>query len=397
MFLQPVVEPHVPFTELGITGAAGLVIPLAVARENPEVAQQQPGGLDIPALLGIGARLDGIDSIVDVPGRRHRAQPEGTGAPGHMRRVEHRVDVLAVLTLVQVLLVLNGSTQLQAGDTGVLQVGGIGGVGGIGLGHFLTAVADQVLALIGIQHQAGCERRVIAPAGRELTAQGQTALPPGGGDDVLLDVIALHPVERVRLVGLVENTHGDQEQARLHAHVAAQVVFYVGLLQFNFAVLAVAGDRVLQFHLGEHPGGVAELVPEVEHEAVKIQLVLVAAVVIFVGQVVVVHLAVAADLGALGPAGRQRMAARHQALLDHAGGGFHLDAGFLDLVVRRGDLLLEPGNFRLLLLNDGPHLLGRGRGRDGGGATQADYQARCQFFHLYCPLYWSCANWQRGY
>ena len=135
-------------------------------------------------------------------------------------------------------------------------------------------------------------------------------------------------------MGLVENTHGDQEQARLHAHVAAQVVFYVGLLQFNFAVLAVAGDRVLQFHLGEHPGGVAELVPEVEHEAVKIQLVLVAAVVIFVGQVVVVHLAVAADLGALGPAGRQRMAARHQALLDHAGGGFHLDAGFLDLVVR---------------------------------------------------------------
>ena len=56
----------------------------------------------------------------------------------------------------------------------------------------------------------GCE--IVAPAFTEAADELQSAFPPGGRDDVLLDRVALDAVEGVGLVGLVQDADRNQEE-----------------------------------------------------------------------------------------------------------------------------------------------------------------------------------------
>ena len=94
---------------------------------------------------------------------------------------------------------------------------------------------------------------VIAPAGCDFAVDADTAGPPGGRNNIRFDRVALHAVECRWLMGLVENSHGQEEQARPGVLVRCQVVLDVGLLDFDFALVVVVGtgDNVLDFDLGE--------------------------------------------------------------------------------------------------------------------------------------------------
>jgi hypothetical protein len=204
---------------------------------------------------------------------------------------------------------------------------------------------------------------VVIPAGRDVAAQADAAFPPGGRDDGVLDRVALHAVEGVRLVVLVEDADRQQEQAELRVLGFEQVALDVGLFELDLALLALAGDGVFEFHFREQARPGVELVPDEQHEAVKVDLVLAL-------KTVPVHLAVAAEAGLVGPRwpARSGFLAR---LFHRLAVGGHLLLDLLVLGLQRGDFLLRGGELRLQLRQRLLDAVDRRRGVRAGRGCKA--------------------------
>jgi hypothetical protein len=147
-------------------------------------------------------------------------------------------DIL--LPLGHVALPLGGGAQLHPRHTGPLDASGDRLVVGLGLGDLLAPLADQERVVPGGGYiQAGGGVDVIAEPPAQLAMQPCAGLPPGGGDDIGLHRIALHAIERRRLVALVEVPHRDQEQAGLQGVSVGEIEVDIGLLQLHLHLARV--------------------------------------------------------------------------------------------------------------------------------------------------------------
>ena len=131
------------------------------------------------------------------------------------------------------------------------------------------------------------------------------------------DRVTLDAVERVGLMGLVEDTDRHQEQTGIDRTVVIEIDLDVGLLEFDLTRLAFTCEGVFQFEFGEQAYLVVELVVEVEHEAVEVDLVAT-----LVAEVVVMQFAVAAD---------RHIVAAADIALHGFGHGFELCLEFVEL------------------------------------------------------------------
>ena len=184
-------------------------------------------------------------------------------------------------------------------------------------------------------------------------------------------------------MGQVEDADGHQEKARAAVDLLAEGEIDVGLLEFDLAVLAVAGDGVLELELGYERDAVGEIVIEVKDEPMEIKFLLAV-------EVVVMQLAIAADAGPVGPAvAARRVAVAH--LLEHIADDLDFLVGRLCLVAGARQLGLKLFDLPLLLLDDAPHFLGIGgvgrTGRkDNHQPGQESQTALRVEFHRVAPL-----------
>ena len=130
---------------------------------------------------------------------------------------------------------------------------------------------------------------------------------------------------------------------------------------------------MLDFQFRSESKLVVEVVVEEQNETMEVDFVRVAAV--------IMHFAVAADIGAVPPSLRGP-GILTLCRLDHIAGRFHLGLGL-------SEAASQPLDFFLLLLNDRPHFLGRGCFRRGdgrvgecggecrGGGDERGFEHRC--------------------
>src|SRR6185369_2218216 len=119
----------------------------------------------------------------------------------------------------------------------------------------------------------------------------QAAFAPRARDDRGLDEVALDAVERGRLVVLVEQSRGDEEQARAQRPLASQLALDERLFDLDLAGIAGRRDRVLDLELGDELGLLVEAMLQAEDKAGEVGDRLRAVV----GRAVVVDLAVARE------------------------------------------------------------------------------------------------------
>jgi len=223
----------------------------------------------------------------------------------------------ATRTLGNILLILAADPQFDARNAFPLEAPGVSNVLGGCFGHALPAAAQGKIAA---HLQAGVGGEIVGEALAEGAAERHAPFAPGGRDDLVLDPVALDTEEGRRFVGLVDDADRHQEQTGAQAMAiilteaptegGGQVGFEKGLLQLDRTVLFVIGVFDFQFGLQAQP--VVEAMAGKQHEAMEVDFVRVAAV--------VVHLAITADRGALPPAVAAE-AAVGEGSFDRAAGG----------------------------------------------------------------------------
>ena len=170
----------------------------------------------------------------------------------------------------------------------------------------------------------------------------------------------------------VEDAYRNEEHAALDVLAGCQVVFDVGLFQFDLTVLSIAADGMFQLQLRPEAQPVGELVAEKQDKTGEIDLLLAPVVCV---QIFVVQLAVATNLSSFCPA--RGGGGRLLALL----GDFHRCLGFF---FGRFHVLFQRLDLALLFLDDAPHLFLAGHFSSNGqgtvgqqGGAQADTGAAC--------------------
>ncbi|OIQ67155.1 hypothetical protein GALL_512680 [mine drainage metagenome] len=73
---------------------------------------------------------------------------------------------------------------------------------------------------------------------------------------------------------LIQYPQRHQHQTGTQIDLRQQIVFDVGLLDLGFALVACAGNRMLDFEFGIHTQFIVETVPEKQHEAIEVDLIL---------------------------------------------------------------------------------------------------------------------------
>ena len=162
-------------------------------------------------------------------------------------------------------------------------------------------------------------------------------------------------------MGLVEDADRDQEQTALGLQVIADIVFDVGLFQFDLTRLAVTGECVFKLELGPKTQLLGKFIAKEQHETVEIDLILVVNAVVV--DIVVVKLTVSTDAHTVCPAALIRV--RGDCFLDGNHGGLGL---FISLGGLLGGVLLllfQCLDLGLLLLDDLPQFLNGRRGLVG--------------------------------
>jgi hypothetical protein len=101
---------------------------------------------------------------------------------------------------------------------------------------------------------------------------GQSALPPGRGNDRCFDEIAEHAVVLRRFVMFVEEADWNEEQSSAATDAVGELALGVELLELHFALVVGGRDSVLEFQLGRHPGAIVEAVTPAEDGAREIRL-----------------------------------------------------------------------------------------------------------------------------
>src|SRR5262249_16537964 len=121
------------------------------------------------------------------------------------------------------------------------------------------------------KYEAGRDAEAPAPAARGLRLESRAALAPGRRDDRSLDEIAEHAVVARRLVVLVEQAAGDEEQAEVGLPVASEVTLDIGLLHFDLARIFGRGHRVLDLDFTHQARSLIEPVLEADDEARQVE------------------------------------------------------------------------------------------------------------------------------
>ncbi len=147
--------------------------------------------------------------------------------------------------------------------------------------------------------EAGGQAYVVVDAELGRAVEADAALAPGGGDDAGLHLVAYRAVIDRRLVVAVDEAERHQEQAGADIGGVRDLIVQIGLLDLGLALVAGAGDGVLDLELAVEADAVAEAVAEEQHEALEVGLV--AAAVLQIGAIG--DLAVAADGGGAGGLG----------------------------------------------------------------------------------------------
>ncbi len=238
---------------------------------------------------------------------------------------------------------------------------------------------------------AGGQADVPADADIGIAVEVEAALAPGAGDDQGFYKISLHAVEIGRLVVLVEQAEGHQEQAAAHGGPVGELVIDVELLHLEFADVAGRGDGVLDFVLGVEAGAVVEGIADAEHRARQIGL----GAVRFVDRTGVIDLAVAPQAEVVEQRGAAHRCRHRLRLLLHGLLLHHLLLGLLLLLRQRLVLRLELLQLGFQLLQLLRHLvdfllqllLDRGVVRGGIGCRGGGRgQRRCRNQEFYAGL-----------
>ena len=188
--------------------------------------------------------------------------------------------------------------------------------------------------------EARAEARVPRKARVEVSVQEQSALAPRGRDDRGLDEVARDAVVLRGLVVLVQQSHRDEEEARLRREVLVELVLDVRLLDLGLARIGGRRHRMLPLELGHESRAIVPAMLESEDDARGIRGGLAGVV----RRPVVVELAVAEERGLLDVLVHLRRLARDARDVDgrgfrRCGGGRRGCRGFLGLHAR--DLGLE--------------------------------------------------------
>ena len=146
--------------------------------------------------------------------------------------------------LCQIILVLERSGKIYAGNGHPAQTAGKGCVFPRSLSHFLATTADQECAATFCRgFKAGVDHGVISDGITDLAAELNTSFPPCGRDDCALDDVALDTEEGRRFVCFVQDADREQEQTDAGRRALADVKFNIGLFDFNFTRLPISLGR----------------------------------------------------------------------------------------------------------------------------------------------------------
>src|SRR5882672_721737 len=112
-----------------------------------------------------------------------------------------------------------------------------------------------------------------APGNAEvgIAVDAQAAFAPGAGNDQRLDEVTLHPVEVGRLVMLVNEAKGQQEQTRTQRGPVGQLPVDVKLLDLKLARVLRRGNGVLDLVLGVEFGLTVEAIADSKHRTGEIR------------------------------------------------------------------------------------------------------------------------------